>query len=122
MGSFKRNYEFHGHTVGPIIPYFRLYCDGYGEQGSMGEVSYQGGIGGYVFACPSGSVKTKLYGSTEQFPSILFQVLQEVESEGFVTREVYVDTHSRNLKDPGRGSPDKAPGMFFIPNHKRCRL
>ncbi len=33
----------------------------------------------------------------EQFPSILFQVLQEVESEGFVTREVYVDTHSVNL-------------------------
>jgi regulator of replication initiation timing len=29
---------------------------------------------------------------------------------------------ARNLKDPGRGSPDKAPGMFFIPNHKRCRL
>jgi hypothetical protein len=63
----------------------------------MGDVSYQGGIGRYVFAGPSGSVKTKLYGFTEQFPSILFQVLQEVESEGFVTREVYVDTHSVNL-------------------------
>ncbi len=60
----------------------------------MGDVSYQGGIGGYVFACPSGSVNIKLYG---QFPSILFQVLQEVESEGFVTREVYMDTHSVNL-------------------------
>ncbi len=63
----------------------------------MGDVSYQGGIGGYVFACPTGSIKVKLYGSTEQFPSILFQVLQEIETEGFVTREIYVDTHSVNL-------------------------
>jgi hypothetical protein len=39
----------------------------------------------------------KLYGSTEKFPSILFQVLQEIESEGFVTREIYLDTHSVNL-------------------------
>ncbi len=85
VGSYKRNYEFHGHTVGPIKPYFRLYCDGYGGQNSMGEMSYQGGIGGFVFGCPSGSIKIKLYGSTDQFPSILFQVLQEVESEGFVT-------------------------------------
>ncbi len=97
VGSFKRNVEFHGHTVEPTLPYFRLYCDGYGGQRSMGDVSYQGGIGGCVFACPTGSIKTKLYGSTEQFPSILFQVLQEIESEGFVTRENYVDTHSVNL-------------------------
>jgi hypothetical protein len=97
VGTFKRNYGFHGHTAGPIRPYFRLYCDGYGGQNSMGDVSYQGGIGDYIFACPSGSVKIKLYGSTEQFPSILFQVLQEVENEGYVTREVYVDTHSVNL-------------------------
>jgi hypothetical protein len=60
----------------------------------MGDWSYQGGIGGFVFACPLGSIKVKLYGSTEHFPSILFQVLQEVESEGFVTREIYGDTHS----------------------------
>ena len=63
----------------------------------MGNVSYQGEIGGFVFACPLGSIKAKLYGSTEHFPSILFQVLQEVEAEGFVTREIYVDTHSVNL-------------------------
>jgi hypothetical protein len=63
----------------------------------MGDMSYQRGIGGFVFACPKGSIKTKLYGSTEQFPSILFQVLQEIESEGYVTREIYVDTHSVNL-------------------------
>jgi len=97
VGSFKRNFEFQGHTIGPTLPYFRLYCDGYGGQRSMGDVSYQGGIGGYVFACPTGSIKVKLYGSTEQFPSILFQVLQEIESEGFITREIYVDTHSVNL-------------------------
>ncbi len=63
----------------------------------MGDMSYQGGIGRYVFACPSGAIKSKLYGSTEQFPSILFQVLQEIETEGYVTRELYVDTHSVNL-------------------------
>ena len=63
----------------------------------MGDMSYQGGIGGFVFACPRGSVKIKLYGTSEQFPSILFQVLQEIESEGYVTRELYVDTHSVNL-------------------------
>jgi len=96
-GTFKRNYEFMGSTRGEAEPYFRLYCDGYGGQHSMGDLSYQGGIGGFVFACPRGSVKVKLYGTTEQFPSILFQVLQEVESEGYVTRELYVDTHSVNL-------------------------
>ena len=63
----------------------------------MGDMSYQGGIGGFVFACPRGSVKLKLYGTSEQFPSILFQILQEIESEGYVTRELYVDTHSVNL-------------------------
>jgi Fe-S-cluster-containing hydrogenase component 2 len=63
----------------------------------MGDVSYQGGIGGFVFACPTGSIKTKLYASTDQFPSCVFQVLQEIETEGYVTREVYVDTHSVNL-------------------------
>jgi hypothetical protein len=35
VGTFKRNYEFRGHTAGPIKPYFRLYCDGYGGQNSM---------------------------------------------------------------------------------------
>ncbi len=97
IGTYKRNYEFQGNTKGVLQPYWRLYCDGYGGQHSMGDMSYQGGIGGYVFACPSGAIKTKLYGSTEQFPSILFQVLQEIETEGYVTREIYVDTHSVNL-------------------------
>ena len=75
VGTFKRNYEFVGHTKGPVQPYWRLYCDGYGGQSSMGDVSYQGGIGGFVFACPTGSIKTKLYGSTDQFPSCLFSSL-----------------------------------------------
>jgi hypothetical protein len=96
-GTFKRNVEFLGSTKGRIRPYWRLFGDGYGGQRSMGVMSYQGGIGGYVFACPTGAIKTKLYGSTEQFPAILFQVLQEIESEGYVTRELYVDTHSVNL-------------------------
>ena len=50
-----------------------------------------------MFACPTGSIKQKLYGTTEQLPAILFQVLQEIESEGYVCRELYVDTHSVNL-------------------------
>jgi hypothetical protein len=96
-GNFKRNYEFMGSTRGEAEHYWRLYCDGYGGQHSMGDMSYQGGIGGFVFACPRGSVKIKLYGTSEQFPSILFQILQEIESEGYVARELYVDTHSVNL-------------------------
>jgi hypothetical protein len=110
VGTFKRNYEFVGHTKGPVQPYWRLYCDGYGGQSSMGDVSYQGGIGGFVFACPTGSIKTKLYGSTEQFPSCLFQVLQEIETEGYVTREIYVDTHSVNLSK----AAEEVAAMFRV--------
>ena len=64
--GYKRNFEFTGLTKGPMMPFFRLYMDGYGGQSSMGDVSYEGAIGGFVFACPTGSVKQKLYGSTEQ--------------------------------------------------------
>ena len=52
VGTYKRNFEFQGNTKGPLQPYWRLYCDGYGGQQSLGDMSYQGGIGGYVFACP----------------------------------------------------------------------
>jgi hypothetical protein len=110
VGTFKRNYEFVGHTKGPVQPYWRLYCDGYGGQSSMGDMSYQGGIGGFVFACPTGSIKTKLYGSTDQFPSCLFQVLQEIETEGYVTREIYVDTHSVNLSK----AAEEVAAMFRV--------
>jgi hypothetical protein len=109
-GTFKRNYEFCGSTQGEPQHYWRLYVDGYGGQQSMGDLPYQGGIGGYVFACPLGSIKVKLYGSTEHFPSILFQVLQEVESEGFVTREIYVDTHSVNLSK----AAEEVAAMFRV--------
>ncbi len=109
-GTFKRNYEFCGSTQGEPQHYWRLYVDGYGGQQSMGDMSYQGGIGGFVFACPLGSIKTKLYGSTEHFPSILFQVLQKVESEEFVTREIYVDTHSVNLSK----AAEEVAAMFRV--------
>ena len=95
--GYKRNLEFTGLTKGPMVPYFRLYMDGYGGQSSMGDMSYEGAIGGFVFACPTGSVKQKLYGSTEQLPAIMYQVFQEIETEGYVCRELYVDTHSVNL-------------------------
>ena len=110
VGTFKRNYEFVGHTKGHVQPYWRLYCDGYGGQSSMGDMSYQGGKGGFVFACPTGSIKTKLYGSTDQFPSCLFQVLQEIETEGYITREVYVDTHSVNLSK----ATEEVAAMFRV--------
>ena len=80
--GYKRKFEFTGLTKGPMMPFFRLYMDGYGGQSSMGDLSYEGAIGGFVFACPTGSVKQKLYGSTEQLPAIMFQVFQEIESEG----------------------------------------
>ncbi len=95
--GYKRNHEFQGLTSGPLRPYERLYMDGYGGQRSMGEMSFKGAIGVFVFACPTGSIKQKLYGTTEQLPAILFQVLQEIEGEGYVCRELYVDTHSVNL-------------------------
>jgi hypothetical protein len=51
----------------------------------MGVESYEGGIGGFVFACPvSGTIKTKIYSTLEQYPAVLYQILQEVESEGYV--------------------------------------
>jgi hypothetical protein len=53
----------------------------------MGEESYQGAKGRFVFVCPvSGTMKVKLYASKKQFPAILYQILQEVESEGYATR------------------------------------
>jgi hypothetical protein len=97
-GSYKRNYEFMGTGVATKLVYWRLYCDGYGGQRSMGVESYQGAKGGFVFVCPvSGKIKVKLYGTTKQFPAILYQVCQEIESEGFTVREIYVDTFSVNI-------------------------
>jgi hypothetical protein len=103
--GYKRKFEFQGLTSGPIVPYQRLYCDGYGGQASMGDVSCEGAVGGFVFACPTGSIKTKLYGTTKQFSSILFQVLQEIEAEGFVYHELYVGTFSVNLSKAAEDVP-----------------
>ena len=64
----------------------------------MGAESYQGAKGGFVFTCPSsGTIKVKLYAASAQFPAILYQVLQEIEAEGYSCREVYVDTLKVNF-------------------------
>jgi hypothetical protein len=48
----------------------------------MGDPSYQGATGGYVFVCPvAGRIKVKLYASADQYPAMIFQILQEIESE-----------------------------------------
>ncbi len=41
-------------------------------------------------------MKVKLYASTKQFPAILY-LLQEVESERYAVRELYVDTFIVNI-------------------------
>ncbi len=106
---FKANGFYKGTTISTEIPYFRLYADAYGGQKSMGTESYQGGIGGFVFVCPvSGKIKTKLYSTQEQFPAVLYQVLQEIESEGYVCRELYVDTHSVNISS----AAEEVAGMY----------
>ena len=81
-------------------PFWRVFCDGYGGQNSLGAESYEGAIGGFVFSdTSSGTMKRKLYATTKQFPSILFQFLQDVESQHFVCREIVVDTHSVNISE-----------------------
>jgi hypothetical protein len=96
--TYKRNSTFNGTTVSTNVPYWRLYSDAYGGQRSMGVQSYEGGIGGFVFVCPvSGTIKTKIYSTLSQYPAVLYQVLQEIESEGYVCREIYCDTSSVNL-------------------------
>jgi hypothetical protein len=43
--GYKRNFEFTGLTKGPMMPYFRLYMDGYGGQSSMDDMSFEGEMG-----------------------------------------------------------------------------
>jgi hypothetical protein len=77
----------------------------------MGEVSYQGAVGGFVFVCPvSGRIKVRLYATTEQYPATLYQIFQEIESEGFVCRELYCDTHSVNLST----ASEEVAGMYKV--------
>jgi hypothetical protein len=64
--TYKRNHVFNGTSPSSNIPYWRLYSDAYGGQKSMGSESYEGGIGGFVFAYPvSGTIKAKIYSSLE---------------------------------------------------------
>ncbi len=89
-----------GSFVAIAEPFWRIYCDGYGGQRSLGSKSYGGAKGGIVFVCPiSGSIIVKLYATMKEFPAILYQVLQQIESQGFVCREVLVDTFVVNLSE-----------------------
>jgi hypothetical protein len=87
-----------GMFVAVAEPYWRLYVDGYGGQQSLGGDSIEGAKGGIICVCPvSGSIILKLYASLKQFPAILYQILQDVERQGFVCREIMVDTFVVNL-------------------------
>ena len=109
--GFKRNVEYHDMVTRSFPPYHRLYADGYGGQKSLGEESYQGAKGGFVFVCPStGTIKVKLYATSEQFPAILYQVLQEVEAEGYACREIYVDTFKVNFSK----AAEEVAAMFRV--------
>ena len=89
-----------GSYVAVPEPYWRIYGDGFGGQNSLGCRSHGGAKGGMVFVCPmSGSIILKLYAKAKQFPAILYQVLQQIESQGFVCRELVVDTYVLNLSE-----------------------
>ena len=79
-------------------PWWRIKCDGYGGQNSLGGESREGAVGAYLFVCVStGSVDHRLYASHTQFPIALHQFLTRVEAEHFTCKVIYVDTHSVNL-------------------------
>ena len=79
-------------------PWWRVQCDGYGGQGSMGSLSEEGASGSYLFTCLStGSTDIRLYASHKQFPIALHQFLVRVQAEYWTCRVIYVDTHSVNL-------------------------
>ena len=81
-------------------PWWRVYFDGYGGQGSLGGESYEGAVGSYIFVCCStGSVDVRLYASHEQFPVALHQFLRRVEAEHFKVHVLYGDTFSANLSE-----------------------
>ena len=108
---YKLNDVYHGTSTATHAPYWRLYGDAYGGQKSMGSLSYQGGIGGFVFVCPiSGKIKAKLYSSQEQFPAILYQVFLDVETEGYTVRELYCDTNAVNIS----AAAEEVAGIFKV--------
>ncbi len=79
-------------------PYWRVMCDGYGGQKSLGATSYEGAVGAYLFVCAAtGSTDIRLYASHKQFPIALYQFLVRVQAEFWCCRVIYVDTHSVNL-------------------------
>jgi hypothetical protein len=100
MGKFKRAPfpKNEGAMVAVAEPYFRMYVDGYGGQQSLGCESIEGAKEGIICVCPiSGSVIVKLYAALKEFPAIIYQVLQYIESQGFICREIMVDTYAVNL-------------------------
>ena len=79
-------------------PWWRIECDGYGGQNSLGGESVEGAVGAYIFVCVStGSTDHRLYASHTQFPIVLHQFLTRVEAEHFTCKVIYMDTHSVNL-------------------------
>ncbi len=84
-----------GSYVAVAIPFWRMFIDGFGGKWSLGCNSIEGAKGGIICVCVcpvSGSIVLKLYAKLTQFPAILYQVLQYVESQGFVCREIYMRT------------------------------
>ena len=93
--AFKRNDKA---VTMDSPPFWRVFCDGYGGQNSLGSKSYEGAVGAYLFVCAAtGSTDIRLYASHMQFPIALYQFLVRVQAEYWCCRVVYVDTHSVNL-------------------------
>ena len=79
-------------------PWWRVKCDAYGGQNSLGGTSHEGAKGVYIFCCAStGSTDPRLYATHDQFPVCLHQFLVRVQAEFWTCRVIYVDTHSVNL-------------------------
>ena len=79
-------------------PFWRVMCDGYGGQKSLGGTSYEGAVGAYLFVCAAtGTTDIRLYASHKQFPIALYQFLVRVQAEFWCCRVIYVDTYSVNL-------------------------
>ena len=79
------------HAADP--PFWRCYADRCGGKESLGGESHDGAVGGRVFYCQSSkTLRNKLYASHEQFPVLLYQFLQDVESQHFRCQEIVVDT------------------------------
>jgi hypothetical protein len=77
----------------------------------MGGENNQGAKGAFVFVCPSsGTIKVKLYASSEQFPAILYQVLQEIVAEGYACKEIYVNTFKVNFS----AAAEEVAAMFKV--------